>query len=95
MRKKVIKKIKSDKQSHPWRKCPLGEHWRNPQDQSSYSRNGKPVAGSHHRSTCVKNSSKKDQIYESELELIASSYFKDLPGPPNNDKLGFPKGNNF
>ena len=90
MSKKEVKN-----QIHPWRKCPLGEHWRNPQNQGSYIRNGKPVVGSHHRSTCVKNSSKKDQIYKSELEWIATTYFMDLSGPPKNDSLSFPKGNNF
>lgn len=71
---------------HPWRICPLGEHWRQP-----HAKKGTRGVRGH----CVKNPSKKDQLYSDELNLIAEKYFSKLKGPPSNQSLGYSQGNKF
>ncbi len=80
---------------HPWRKCPLGQHWQRSYYQRPYVRQGSQVKGSHHRATCAKNKSGKDEIYSIELNYIASKYFSALSGPPSSNNLGYPNGNKF
>lgn len=94
-------KTKSPTKDHPtavqkWRQCPLGQHYRRSLYQHPYTRNDKPVRGSHHRATCVRNTSGKDEIYSDELEIIARKYFSDLSGPPFKDDFEFKsKGNKY
>ena len=71
---------------HPWRICPLGEHWRKPH----------PKTGTRGvRGHCVKNPSKKDQLYSDELYEMAEKYFSKLTGAPSSQTLGYPQGNKF
>ena len=76
-------------QQHPWRRCPLGEHW-----VKQYRRRGKrgfiTVRGH-----CAKNPSKKDQIYPDEIQGIAADHFDWLTGPPTSNDLDFRDGNKF
>ncbi len=71
---------------HPWRPCPLGEHWRRP-----HPRKGTKGVRGH----CVKNPSHKDQIYSDELSYIADKFFNKLTGPPSSKTLTYPQGNKF
>jgi hypothetical protein len=81
--------------SHPWRLCPIGEHWvrRHPKNLTS----GKVTD---HDGHCRKNKKSKSEFYHaSELELIAETYFESLKSDadimPVQDPLGFPNGNKY
>lgn len=82
------------KRKHPWRKCPLGKHWRRETIVRQHKRNGKIVKRHIRKGTCAENFSRKDQIYTEELVLIARR-FSDLKGPPSSDDLGYKYGNNY
>ena len=87
-RKKHTKKRSAGKAGppHPWRLCPLGEHW-----VRSHSRTGtRGVTG-----YCRANPSGKDQIYFGELSEIARTQFGELHGGPGSQRLRFPQGNKF
>jgi hypothetical protein len=71
---------------HPWRICPLGEHWRKPHPKKGT----KGVRGH-----CVKNPSKKDQLYSDEIYDMAEKYFSKLKGSPSKQTLGYSQGNKF
>jgi len=88
-------KKKKAKPTHPWRRCPPGQHWRRPSDVDTHLRKGRAVKAHHRSGACVTNPSKKDQIYEIELHHIAIKYFKRLKGGPKNDKLDNLNGNKF
>jgi hypothetical protein len=75
---------------HPWRKCPLGQHWR--KGHPMRTRSGNVVQ---RRGGCVQNRSGKDQIYTDEMELISQSEFDQLSGLPAGKRLGFSQGSKF
>ena len=81
--------------SHPWRLCPIGEHWvrRHPKDLIS----GKVTD---HDGHCRKNKKSKSEFYHAdELRLIAEAHFESLKSDPDvmpvSDPLGFPDGNRY
>lgn len=80
---------------HPWRICPLGEHWRRTTKVRAHFRNGVKVASHVRKGGCAKNSSKLDQIYWDELFKIADMQFRKLKGAPYSNDLGFKRGNEF
>ena len=83
---KIAKAKTPRKPVHPWRKCPLGKHWRRP-----HARKGTKGVRGH----CVTNRSRKDQIYPEELDIISEKYFGGLIGAPINHALGRSQGNKF
>lgn len=81
--------------NHPWRLCPVYEHW-----VSSHEKNLKSGTITHHDGHCRKNSKRKSEFYTAEeLRVIAETYFDSLANNldfmpvPNN--LGFPNGNRY
>lgn len=75
---------------HPWRLCPMGEHWVRentrrvkPSKKHPFERTTS-VAGH-----CRDNPSGKDQLYSDEMEEIADYRFGDLKGGPCPLELGF------
>lgn len=81
--------------SHPWRLCPVGEHWvkRHPKHLHS----GKVTD---HDGHCRKNKKSKSEFYHAdELKLIADTHFESLMSDPDvmpvPDPLGFPNGNKY
>ena len=81
--------------SHPWRLCPVGEHWvrRHPKHLNS----GKITD---HEGHCRKNKKSKLEFYQAdELILIAQTHFDSLSSDPEvmpvPDALGFPNGNKY
>lgn len=81
--------------AHPWRLCPVGEHWvrRHPKNLGS----GKITD---HDGHCRKNKKSKSEFYHAdELNLIADSYFESVKSDPEimpvPDSLGFPDGNKY
>lgn len=81
---------------HPWRLCPLGEHWvvSHPMHvpPSANNPDGSVVTRHGH---CHSNPSGKDSIYSDEITEIANKHFTDLVGAPTPDDLGFKHGNDF
>jgi hypothetical protein len=80
---------------HPWRLCPIGEHWvrRHPK----HLRSGNVTD---HDGHCRKNKKSKSEFYHAdELKLMAETHFGSLTSDPNampvNDPLGFPNGNKY
>jgi hypothetical protein len=81
--------------AHPWRLCPIGEHWvrRHPKHLGA----GKVTD---HDGHCRKNKKIKFEFYHAdELNLIAETYFKALESDPEvmpaPDSLDFPNGNKY
>ena len=81
--------------AHPWRLCPIGEHWvkRHPKHLGS----GKVTD---HDGHCRKNKKSKADFYHAdELKLIAEAHFDSLKSDSNimpvPDSLGFPNGNKY
>jgi hypothetical protein len=74
---------------HPWRICPLGEHWVKEFPRKTSS--GTTSVEGH----CRKNPKNKDVISADELLHIANTHFKNLEMLPSNNDLKFPKGNDY
>jgi hypothetical protein len=93
----VIESLKAIGESSPvnqWRPCPAGHYWRNAHFQKSYRRsNGSIVRGHRVAAGCCINPSRKDQIYQEELQLIAKK-FSNLDGPSLASQLRLGKNEN-
>jgi len=81
--------------SHPWRLCPIGEHWvrRHPKQLNS----GKITD---HDGHCRKNKTSRLEFFHAdELIMIALAHFDSLNFDPEAmpvpDSLGFPNGNKY
>ncbi len=81
--------------SHPWRLCPIGEHWvrRHPKQLNS----GKITD---HDGHCRENKTSKLEFFHAdELIMIALAHFDSLNFDPEAmpvpDSLGFPNGNKY
>ncbi|MCB0392590.1 MAG: lytic transglycosylase domain-containing protein [Bdellovibrionales bacterium] len=68
-------KRKRNKKLHPWRRCPKGQHWRNSTYVEAYLKGDTIIKGHFRKGSCVKNPSRKDQIYKDELHSIAQKNF--------------------
>lgn len=94
---KVLKKVTdyrgfilTNPAPHPWRVCPVGEHWVKEHPRLSKNKVETSVDGH-----CRKNPSGKDVIKAEELLEIASKHFSKVKDLPSNNDLGFPNGNMF
>lgn len=84
-----------DKLKHPWRTCPVGEHWVKEHTRqvpvSEKNPDGVTIVDAH----CRKNSSHHEIFVAEELHEIATKYFKTVKKLPKPDNLGNPRGNDF
>lgn len=80
---------------HKWRLCPLGEHWRrtHPLHVKPSTKNPDGITTRHGH--CVKNPTRKDQLYKDEIDEIAEVHFRELTGAPVSDNLDYNNGNSF
>lgn len=80
---------------HPWRPCPLGQHWvrEHPRTVSVSEKNpdGKTIVDGH----CRNNPSRHEIFVADEIQKIAAEHFKDIKIRPTSDSFGFPKGNDY
>ena len=92
MKKKnnVSKKVK-----HPWRKCPLGYHWRSDAHVDSHLRKKINVKEHYRKGSCVKNPSGKDTLYIDEIALISNSYFPKIKPKISDNSLSYKSGNKY
>ncbi|MCK5074320.1 MAG: transglycosylase SLT domain-containing protein [Bacteriovoracaceae bacterium] len=85
----------TNKKQHPWRKCPIGEHWVREHERkigvSEKNLDGVTIVEAH----CRKNPSHHEIFVADELHEIAKKYFKNVKTMPKADKLGYPHGNDF
>ncbi|MBI4040944.1 MAG: hypothetical protein HY390_03635 [Deltaproteobacteria bacterium] len=96
-RQKTSKKTSSkEKKVHPWRLCPLGQHWvrTHPMHVPPSKKNpaGSVTSRKEH---CARNPTGKDQLYPDEILEMTDRHFSkatELPCPFN---LGFSKGNDY
>lgn len=89
----VNKNTKKD--THSWRKCPLGFHWRNPSHVDAHTRKKFNVKEHYRKGSCVKNKSGKDVLYDDEIFLMANSYFSKLKPKISKNTIGYKKGNDY
>jgi hypothetical protein len=80
---------------HPWRICPIGEHWVRDYERSGQTNKKKPGGKISVRGYCRHNRTHRDLLYPDELNSIAQSFFSALTGPPDANDLGFAKGNEY
>jgi hypothetical protein len=81
--------------SHPWRICPIGEHWVN-----RHPKKLKTGKVTDHDGHCRKNKKSKGDFYHAdELILIAQTHFDSLSSDPHvmpiPHSLKFPNGNKY
>jgi hypothetical protein len=80
--------------SHPWRLCPVGQHWVRPHDLkvavSEKNPDGMTIRNTGCRDNPTRGKKKaviKDYLHPNEILAIAETHFKDLKGPPAAGKL--------
>lgn len=71
---------------HKWRICPLGEHWRKAHPK---------IRTRGVRGHCVKNRTKRDQIYSDEILEVSEKYFSKLSGSLSSNSLRFSQRKKF
>lgn len=85
----------SDKKKHPWRICPLGEHWVRAHPRkvpiSEKNPDGITIVDGH----CRKNPSGHEIFVPDEIKEISSRHFDSVKKRPTPDALGYPEGNDF
>lgn len=86
---------KSKQETHQWRKCPLGFHWRNSSVVDKHERRKATVKEHYKKGTCVKNRSGKDTLYADEVYIITNSYFLKRKTIISSNSLGYKKGSEF
>ena len=94
------KNSKPKEKRHPWRKCPIGQHWvkSHTRDVEVSEKNPKGVTTV--RGHCRTNPSRHeifvaDEIQEISDQYFTDQYFKDLKRKPKADAMGFPNGNDY
>lgn len=94
---KVLKQVNEyrkfnleNKPSHPWRLCPVGEHWVSEHNRTS--KNGVVTIVDGH---CRKSPGGKDIIKAEELDEIAKKHFKNLKTKVSENALQFKDGNSY
>lgn len=82
-------------EAHPWRLCPLGQHWvkKHPMHVPVSVKN--PDGMTLREGHCRDNPSKKDQLYADEIRKIAELNFKNLKLVPKDEDFGKKHGNDF
>jgi hypothetical protein len=86
--------------NHPWRLCPIGEHWVKTHPLTVPASGKGPVRETVRQGHCHANPKRKSEFYTSdELREIAEIHFKTLMSEPDAmpipDSLGFPNGNKY
>lgn len=86
--------------SHPWRLCPIGQHWVRTHPMKVPESNNNPNGMTSRDGHCANNPERNkevilDYIAPEEMHLIANTYFDSLGGAPKNDNLNFENGNKY
>ncbi|MFN8370282.1 MAG: transglycosylase SLT domain-containing protein [Bacteriovoracaceae bacterium] len=90
------KKSVEPKKIHPWRLCPIGEHWVKPHQMRVRRSKKHPEGGITTRhGHCANNPTKKDQLYPDEINEIADKNFSQLTKKLNSISSIFKNGDRF
>jgi hypothetical protein len=86
--------------NHPWRLCPMGEHWVKTHPLTVPASGKGPTRKTVRQGHCQLNPKRKSEFYTSdELKEIAEIHFKTLMSDPEAmpipDSLSFPNGNKY
>ena len=88
--------------THPWRLCPVGEHWVRPHPlrvpKSDKHPDGVTTRDTDCRNNPVRGKKKiaiKDYLHPHEIHAIAEGRFKDLTGPPAVGKLPYENSDKY
>jgi hypothetical protein len=86
--------------NHPWRLCPMGEHWVKTHPLTVPPSGKGPARKTVRQGHCQLNSKRKSEFYTSdELREIAETHFKALVNDPKAmpipNSLNFPNGNKY
>ncbi len=86
--------------NHPWRLCPIGEHWVKTHPLTVPANGKGPARKTTRQGHCQSNPKRKSEFYTShELREIAEIHFENLMNAPETmpfpDSLGFPNGNKY
>ncbi len=89
--------VELGEKSHPWRLCPVGQHWTGSHERgfpNNPSKKG-PV-----QSYCAGNPSRKnsivsDYLSRKEIHLISEQHFSSLTGPPTAGRLSEPDADKY
>jgi hypothetical protein len=92
----VVQKTKS----HPWRQCPIGEHWVVTHPMKVPVSDKNPDGITSREGHCALNPKRNrkviaDYIEPDEIDYIAGKYFGSLSGPPTDNSMGFENGNEY
>lgn len=85
----------TNKKQHPWRKCPIGEHWVRDHERKVEKSEKKPDGITIVDAHCRNNPSRHEIFVADELHEIAKQHFKNIKTLPKPDNLGNPQGNDF
>ncbi len=81
------------RKSHPWRICPIGEHWRRTHPRKTGVSESYPDGSTTVRGHCVRSPRGKEVFHPEELREIAKLHFEalrsDTDAMPSEDDLGF------
>lgn len=92
--------VKSDsKKSHPWRLCPIGQHWVHTHPLTVPASDTKPERMTTRRGHCRDNPSRSEFYTADELIEMADRYFNEIANDPEvmpvPYDLEFPNGNEY
>ena len=92
-----LKKLtdKSVVKVHPWRLCPMGQHWVATHPVSVPISEKNPSGQTMREGHCRKNRSNRDQMYSDEIHRIALDHFTQVAPRPKADNLGLANGNDY
>lgn len=83
LKEKLLGKVTKDGKTHPWRICPLGQHFVRTHLEhippSKTHPQGQIITRHEH---CAYNPSHKDMLSLDEIHVISSKHFESLSGPP-------------
>lgn len=93
-------KVKQKSKSHPWRQCPIGEHWVTAHPMKVPSSTKNPQGTTNREGHCALNPKRNtraiaDYIEPDEIYFIEEKYVNSLVGIPSADNLGFENGNKY
>ena len=91
----MTKPSSKNQKLHPWRICPIGQHWVSPHPLQIRATTGNPKGVTIRHGHCRSNPSKKDQLYPDEIRGIAKGHFGRLRKLPAPNKLGRANGNDY
>lgn len=90
-----LESVRTKKKPHPWRECPVGQHWVSSHPLHVPISDKNPIGVAIRDGHCRTNPSGKDQLHTDEIMKIATEHFKEIKNLPSPHPLGRPNGSEF